>query len=127
MPTSGWDGITTRRGGLPRLQRRSQQGAGLVWWQRGGSPRGLFYRRSANEPCTLLAGRYGPSLRRSERTTLYCRSEGHEAPAGFRRHYAASPDSNWQFDLDAHTAEVRCVVLVSWRSEPPPPTLPGCG
>jgi hypothetical protein len=29
--------------------------------------------------------------------------------------------------VDAHTAEVRCVVLVSWRSEPPPTTLRGCG
>src|SRR5258708_22503325 len=28
--------------------------------------------------------------------------------------------------VDAHTAEVRCVVLVSWRSEPPPTTLRGC-
>jgi hypothetical protein len=29
--------------------------------------------------------------------------------------------------VDARTAEVRCVVLVSWRSEPPPTTLRGCG
>jgi hypothetical protein len=29
--------------------------------------------------------------------------------------------------VDAHTAEVRCVVLVSWRSEPPPTTFRGCG
>jgi hypothetical protein len=29
--------------------------------------------------------------------------------------------------VDAHSAEVRCVVLVIWRSEPPPTTLRGCG
>jgi hypothetical protein len=29
--------------------------------------------------------------------------------------------------VDVHTAEVRGVVLVSWRSEPPPTTLRGCG
>jgi hypothetical protein len=29
--------------------------------------------------------------------------------------------------VDVHTAEVRGVVLVSWRSEPPPTTFRGCG
>lgn len=29
--------------------------------------------------------------------------------------------------VDVHTAEVRGVVLVIWRSEPPPTTLRGCG
>ena len=29
--------------------------------------------------------------------------------------------------VDVHTAEVRGVVLLSWRSEPPPTTFRGCG
>lgn len=35
-------------------------------------------------------------------------------------------DGNLIF-VDAHTGEVRGVVLVIWRSEPPPTTLRGCG